>query len=719
MKAKTLAVAIAGLFATAAMAQDAIVVNGSVSVGGITSNTSDAKDESKFQEYRDLGDGGLAGFNIEARGSRQWLDLFGENLGRRDQYLDIRGGYYGLFRGRVYLNDILHNEGFHLITPYAGVGTNALRAPLSGTGSAMAFNTNVGTWNPFDLGIDRRHTGVMGEVRPASSPFYVNIEATEQKREGVRIQGAALGASPGNGFVELPIPIDYTTRVVAGEIGYSSRAAHFAVNVSKSKFTNSNEVVTWNNPFFGGGIDQSTYSPTSEQTKWSVNGLIKQLPWDSQLAGRFTHAKLTDDVPLLAGFLTTGGALLPTPANATNFSGENVNTTASLAFTSRPTRVIDTKIYWNYYKKENKSSDVIFTGQSANSCGPGSGTICEPERFDYKKNNAGAELWYRLAGHTKAIVGFDYLDLKRNRVDFDETKDKKGYVELRTDAWETAAIRVRYQRLQRRSHFLEGDAGVDANDPEFINRFVARFDASNVDQDLLKIAADASIAPLLDLGAEAYFKRNKYKDTILGRTKDDRQEIYLSAAYGDAQAWRVNAFVDAEFIQYDSTHRTINGGTCTAAAPNCFDPINGTQSAFSFNWTGKVKERNYAAGVAGDWVFNPRLKFNAAYTYQKTEGTVDFSFPGFLPTPLVNIGNVDDVKIHTVSLKGVYKATPAIDVTGGYAYEKYQFNDSAWNNYANVVAGGTPNQRSILTGAYGFPDYKANIVYVMLTYHFH
>ncbi|HET9576529.1 MAG TPA: MtrB/PioB family outer membrane beta-barrel protein [Usitatibacter sp.] len=722
MKAKTLAVAVASLFAATAMAQEAVTVNGSVSVGGISSDTSATKDEAKFQEYRDLKDGGIADVNVEIRGARQWLDIFGENIGRRDQYMDIRGGYYGLFRGRLYLNDIIHNEGFNLITPYSGVGTNALRAPVTGTGANGTFNTNVGTWNPFNLGIDRRHLGASADVRPASSPFYVSVEATEQKREGVRIQGAANGTSPGNGFQELPIPIDYVTRVVAGEAGYSSRDMHFALNVSKSKFTNQNETVTWTNPYFGGGVDTSTYSPSSDQTKWSLNGLFKRLPWDSQLAGRFTHTKLTDDVPLLAGVFNTGNTstILPTPANVTNFSGENVWTTGSLALTSRPTRVIDTKFYYNYYRKENKSSEVVFTGQPNDSCGAGSGTICEPDRFDYTKKNWGAELWYRFAGHTKAIAGFDYVDLDRNRVDFDNTKDKKGYLELRTDAWETAAIRVRYQRLQRRSHFLEGDAGDNANDPEFINRFVRRFDASNVDQDLLKIAVDASVMPLLDLGAEAYFKHNKYKDTVLGRTKDDRQEIYVSAAYGDVQAWRINAFADAEYIRYDSTHRTINGGTCTAAAPNCFDPIGGTQSSFSFNWDGKVKERNYAAGIAGDWMVGPRIKLNAAYTYQKTEGSVDFSFPGLTGlTPLVNIPNVDDVKIHTFSLKGVYKATPAIDLTGGYAYEKYEFKDSAWDNYANVVAGGTPNQRSYLTGAYAFPQYKANILYVMVTYRFH
>src|SRR5512140_2045516 len=107
MKAKTLAVAIAGLFATAAMAQDAgTVVSGSITLGGIASDTRNTRDEGNFQEFRDLQNGGVAGVDIALRGSRQWLDIFGENLGRRDQLMDIRGGLYGSFKAGVSLNDI-------------------------------------------------------------------------------------------------------------------------------------------------------------------------------------------------------------------------------------------------------------------------------------------------------------------------------------------------------------------------------------------------------------------------------------------------------------------------------------------------------------------------------------------------------------------------------------------------------------------------------------
>lgn len=722
MKARTLAVAIASLFAAAAMAQEGDTsVSGSISVGGIATDTRNTKDEGTLQEYRDLQNGGLAGVDVGIRSQRGWMDIFGENIGRRDQFMDLRGGLYGVFKGGVYLNDIVHNEGFNLITPFTGVGTNALRAPTTGSGATMSFNTDTRTWLPFNLNIDRRHTGAFFEWAPAGQPFYARVDATEQKREGTRIQGAANGTSPGNGFIELPVPIDMTTRALSAEAGYATKTVLVSVNYTRSRFSNSNEIVTYTNPYFGGGIDQFTLAPDSDQDKWSVNAVFKALPWDSQLAMRYTTSKVTADFPLLTGMLNTGNSstITPTPANVSTFNGENKTTTASIAWTARPTRVIDTKLYYNYYKKENSSDEVIYTSQGIG-----------PERFEFDKKNLGAEFWYRFSPVNKAILGYDYAETDRERVDFTKTKDNKLYIEGRSDAWDYAAVRARYQHLQRRSDFAQADAGVSANDPEFINRYVARFDVANVDQDLFKITGDFTTKiPLLDFGAEFIVKNNKYKDTTLGRTKDNRQELYLNAGYGDREAWRINGFLDFELIHMDSTHRNIStvssgpnppSGFCTTANPNCFDPINGPSNSGSYNWTGKVKERNFAAGISGDWNFNPRLALKASYTFQKTEGSVNLESPIFPApfVPLVDVPNVDDVKINTLWLRAIYKATPVLDVTFGYAYEKYEYKDTAFDNYANVVAGGNNSQRSYLTGAYAFNDYTANIVYLLFTYRF-
>jgi hypothetical protein len=267
--------------------------------------------------------------------------------------------------------------------------------------------------------------------------------------------------------------------------------------------------------------------------------------------------------------------------------------------------------------------------------------------------------------------------------------------------------------MQRRSHFLEADAGVNAADPLFLNRFVARFDASNVDQSLIKLSLDATPAELWDVGFEGIFKQNKYKDTVLGRTKDDRQEFYLSAGYGDIKQSRVFAFADIEFVKYDSYHRNIS----TLTAADAYDPY-ATPNNTNYNWAATNKDRSFALGVGADWVPMERWKLNASLISQKTHGTVDFAVqPGANPTtPAVNIGNYDNAKKVSLNFKGTYAYTKQIDLIGGYAFEKFRFDDISYAGYQYTI--GTGTSASHLSGLNANPNYTANIGYVAATVKF-
>src|SRR6187402_858995 len=105
MRQKLICILIANLFGASAPAfaqSNDLVVGGSVGVGGIATDDDDARNPFKLNEYRDLDDGVLFGFDVRGRSSKYWFDLFGENLGREDQYLNARGGMYDVFKYRLY-----------------------------------------------------------------------------------------------------------------------------------------------------------------------------------------------------------------------------------------------------------------------------------------------------------------------------------------------------------------------------------------------------------------------------------------------------------------------------------------------------------------------------------------------------------------------------------------------------------------------------------------
>ena len=68
---------------------------------------------------------------------------------------------------------------------------------------------------------------------------------------------------------------------------------------------------------------------------------------------------------------TTGVTRLGNPSS-TQFEGEIENTSFSAALNTNWARGIDSKIYYNFYERENSSNHIVFTPS-----GPGSGGACD------------------------------------------------------------------------------------------------------------------------------------------------------------------------------------------------------------------------------------------------------------------------------------------------------------------------------------------------------
>ncbi|MFN0304202.1 MAG: MtrB/PioB family outer membrane beta-barrel protein [Burkholderiales bacterium] len=707
MTTRTIPIVVIGLIAASgALAQDiadGFKVSGEVGLGLRITNDK-ANDAAKLNEYRDLDSGAIGGFDIKGRGAQYYVDVYGENIGRDDKYLDVKGGKYTIFKYQLYQNSIVHNWAFGARTPYAGAGTG------TGTLTAVLPNLNTNTWASYDLREKRDDRGLMFELSN-NSPWYFRTEANQVTQEGRRLIAGANGTSPGNGFTDKPFPVDYKTRNFSVEGGYASKRGQFSLSLLHSRFNNDNESLRWTNGFFGNGLDTTTLAPDSDYSKIGANGALKQLPFGSTLAGRMTYSKTSNSVPIAASALNTGGVFGATNPDRANFDGDIRHLTASLSLHSNPTRQIDTRAYWNWFNKDNRSPHVTFATPPAGlNCG---GLSCITETLSYRKNNVGLDVGYRFSPSHRLVVGFDYVDLHRNRIDFDQTKDRKASIEYRNTMLDWASARLKYQYMQRRSHFLEGDAGTGPADPNYLNRFVARFDASNVDQNLVKVVLDIQPAELWDIGLEGIYKQNRYKDTVLGRTKDDRQELYLSVAWGDIQRFRVMAFADVEWIQYDSYHRNISD----LAAANAYDPYAAPNNS-NYNWGARNNDRNYAVGLGADWRPAERWKLNGSLIWQRTRGTADFSVQeGALPTvPATSISNYDNTRKVAVNLRGTYSFTKRWDLTTGYAFERFRFSDISYDGYQYTIGAGTG--ASYLSGAFANPNYTAQIVYVAMSYKF-
>ncbi len=222
MKRTTLSLLVAGLFgAGSTFADDAPapmpwITQGEVSIGAIGTNTS-GKDPSKLQEYQDLRNGALSNIFVRGSNNADWLDFYGENFGRDDQFITLRGGRYDVFKYGITTNWLPHNFADNALTPFQGSGTALLNATFP--------SPNTSTWNNLNLGYERKDTKAFFEWHSVN-PWYTRVDGQQITFDGTRPGSGALGTSPGNGFMDLAIPISYTTNTATAEIGYSSYSSH-------------------------------------------------------------------------------------------------------------------------------------------------------------------------------------------------------------------------------------------------------------------------------------------------------------------------------------------------------------------------------------------------------------------------------------------------------------------------------------------------------------
>ena len=713
MNKRYLATLIAALFAaTPAFAEDdPFLSTGSVTAGGIVTDSS-TKDASKFQEYQDLSNGMLSNIGVTGRNSRSWIVAYGENFGRDDLYVNIRGGMYDVFKARAYINWIPHNFLFNGLTPYAGSGGTALTATFP--------QLNPGTWNGVNLGYDRKDTGGYFEWQQ-QSPWYFRVEGNQVKTQGTKVGAASNGTSPGNGYVDLAIPVEFETNNAAVEAGYATKSMTLSASYLVSNFGNKNEQLKWTNPFFGNGTD-TTYLPANNQyQRFGLNAVWRQLPMDSTVAARYTWDQSTSNVnvPTSALNIANGGSIPMLPSTSM-FNGDETRQTFTLGWSARPAAGLDTRVYLNWQKMKNDGTQVEFCASGAAVCG---GTF-ENELWDYKKENAGLDAYYRLDKHNRIGGGYDYNHITQNRIDFDDTTTNTFWVEWKNSSLDNLVARLKYSYLDRSSTFLLGNAGTGPNDAAYLSRFVKAFDLANLTQNRLKLTLDWAAADGVGVAFEYLYKDNQYGDTTLGRTSDTRNEVFANVTWGAPNSARVTLFGDYETVKYDSDHRYVGASpTCTAATgPNCFDPGNPNPTAQAYNWSASVKNNNWLVGLGVDFPVDEKFVVIGSVMYEQVDGSSDMSAQNNFGNPLP-LPNYPNIKTTSFNIKGVYTFNRNWSFTAGYAYQKYDYNDDQYNGYTNTVLPITTpptavNQTSYLNGWNAFQSYNANIVYLLGTFRF-
>ncbi len=192
----------------------------------------------------------------------------------------------------------------------------------------------------------------------------------------------------------------------------------------------------------------------------------------------------------------------------------------------------------------------------------------------------------------------------------------------------------------------------------------------------------------------------------------------MTVSWGDAEKVRVTGIGNWGRVEFNQAY--LNG--------NYPPPVPNTSA--NFEWGSENTQDAWMLAALVDWAATDKLMLTASYSYQKTNGGIDFNSGntqaggGFLGGPLVNY-DTDNTKLQRFQIKGTYNINARWAVNGGYAYEKYEYGDGQMAGYggyypyfANYNTAAVGSGFAWYSGAFANPGYTNNMVWLTATYKF-
>jgi MtrB/PioB family decaheme-associated outer membrane protein len=652
-----------------AFSEDNKTIEGEVSLNGIWIG-SDAKEggRAKFTEYRDLReDGGAYGrARLKLDTEKYFMNFDAGDFGYDTQFYRIDGGMWGKFKLDLFYDEIPHNITFGARTPFLGAGHDT----LVGTP-----NPNFPLWNTFDYSILRRQYGG-GLKADIIRPFFFDVSFQRENREGIKPVGAPQ-TSPSSTAFELPEPVQYVTNNLKVSAGYTQKPLFLSLNYIYSDFNNSDTALNLPSNFPPSRPKVFSLPPDNTYHKGAFKGAVN-LPFNSKFSANIGFSRGTSDTSVLS---LIGSA----------FKGKVETQNYDFALTSNPVRFLDAKVYYKYYKRNNKSDDP---------------TGVVDIFLDYKISTYGGELGFRLPEQFYLSGGYKYVKTVRNKNGetlLDEilpsNMDNIYFVDLKWRGLDFLEPKVGYEKFDRDVHYRTFESAIDPS---------KRFAYSAQNRDTFKAMLDIFPLENLNFGLEYRYKEIDYSDTMFGLKSDKRHEVNISADYAIGRIAKVFGYSDYGWIK----HRQEQ------------------QGSGSLPWEGDQKDRTWGYGIGAEvYVIPTKLTLVFQHDYLKSNGNVDFTLEnlglfgsgGLPPFPAANNQNIDitrwdDYTLYGFKIKAICNFSKSLAASIGYAYERFWYSDAQLNNYNFAPTGGT--NAAFLTGAYKDQSYKAHLVFGGLTYKF-
>ena len=754
------------IFSAPALAQDDKKVAGELEAGGIIG--SGQEDSAKFDEYSDRSNGAFGNLELNCAdiSTDEYVNLGSWNIARDDQKSEITGGKYGEYRIGITYDQIPHrfynggqtlyggNDGQYLELPDSL--QSSLQDSASMTEAADRLSASLTAGSIYDLRTMRKK-GKAGILYQGFDPFTVRLEVSNEIRNG----NQRIMESFGFGNVqELVESVDYETTDLKLSAEYAAEGLVFNTSYFLSAFNNGAGSLMWDNPFrltdstspaaytnpsfnpapgvfsnLGPSKGLMDLAPDNIYHGPSIMGSISDLPMDSRLTMNGAWGFMSQDDDLLP--YTTNTAIIGVAEDGGEFDASDPNSLPvssidnsvmtqlyNVVWSGRPINWMDFKARYRYYGYDNNTDEEEFPGYV---------------RFDavweeipwstqlsgYSRQTAGADLGLKVMDDTRVGLEYSWEGTHRDNREVENQADNMLGASVDQKPADWINVRTSYEKSFRDvgSYNFAEPFGEEPMPPQI--PWLRKYDEADRETDRVNFLANMNPIENLAFTGNFIYGQSDYDESLFGLL-DDRFYMLSGDVDWTAADWaQFTAFYSYE--QHDARQKDRQWNPGGLGDPYITEPDYDSYS----NWDASSEDRVHTVGGGVTFTLCPKtLYFDVNYAYTNASGDVTFySALGapdemgaatdantFLPTPWTM---VDQTILQRVNPKVRYRLDKNWNLTVGYLWEKFKFNDFTGSGYMAVPtnAAGEYNG-AMLSGTWPFEDYEVSLAYAGVKYKF-
>ncbi len=751
-----MAILMAGSFA-AAQDKTANTVGGQVTIGllGRSDVTS-----AKFEEYREVPKGvSIPYLSLFATASKFDFNLQASNVRQTDQR------YTGWFNTDFFDFGFDYNQTPHKMGNNAKIvwsetaegvwGINSsLRSyyasvldPLASSARTYAFYDALlapafADANTIDIN-SLRQRGSLEFDLSKKLPFDFALTYMREAKTGYRGQGGDDILGWASVIADLPEPLNEITQDFGFRAAYNFKMGNVHGTFNRNTFTNRADTMLVDNPFrpndlayvsssvpSGSMTTLFTAGPDNEATTGAFGFQLK-FPWKTRIAGDFAMATWTQNSPFHAMTLnplilnSTGQPTnLTSSLQQTSLNGKIDTSTINFSASTRPIDGLGIRLHYRSYGYKDKSARYVITGDTSGS----------PDQRFQAANAPTAEEPYghatanRTDADTSMLHAQASYDIKALTLEGTYRNASSSWVGRLASSGDSGTEKT----YSVAAIYRAGDLFNFRFHNDWANRTVSGVPAGSIGavqgvmadhakRDQTRTGFQVEVTPASSLGLSfSYFRRNvEFPDRPAEAANDPNSVSGLLSAKYDSFTGEVDFNPGAKmelsaYYTYEKDASTNQWVSLTSGNVNNKLNYAGLDTTNTFGAT-------FAYHIVPDkWTFTLRAR------QQKIDGLMDvtaletgsFYNPG--RTTLIpagqggakDIDDWDDTTLTTFGMQLDYAIAKSWKVSGGYAYEKYDYGDA-------YTAGTTLYPINVYFGMK--PDngaYTVNVAYTKLTYRF-